>query len=76
MPIVTIQVTGDPVTKEQKDQLIRQSTDMLVDVLNKDPKNTWVLIEEIATENWGIDGKNVTHLFKNTQKQKLLAKSS
>ncbi len=65
MPIVTIQITGDPVTKDQKDQLIQKSTDMLVDVLQKDPKNTWVIIEEIDTENWGIDGKNVTHLFEN-----------
>jgi len=63
MPIVTIQVTGKPITKDQKDQLIKQSTDMLVDVLQKDPKNTWVLIEEIETGNWGMDGKNVTHLF-------------
>lgn len=68
MPIVTIQVTGNPVTKAQKDQLIQKSTDMMVDVLNKDPKNTWVLIEEIATENWGMAGKNVTHLFETTPK--------
>ena len=35
MPIVTIQVTREGVTPEQKAALIKGATDLLVDVLNK-----------------------------------------
>ncbi|AWB65898.1 4-oxalocrotonate tautomerase [Saccharobesus litoralis] len=56
MPIVTIQVTDEGVSHEQKAELIKRSTDMLSQVLNKDPQTTFVLIEEIALENWGVAG--------------------
>lgn len=57
MPIVTIQVTGKPVTREQKQALIEDSTRMLERVLGKEPEKTWVLIEEVPMENWGVSGK-------------------
>lgn len=57
MPIVTIQVTGRPVTREQKKALIEDSTRMLDRVLGKEPDKTWVLIEEIPAENWGVAGR-------------------
>ena len=64
MPIVTIQVTGDPVSDDQKERLIAESTLMLQKVLNKDPDTTFVLIEEIPTTNWGLSGKSVTEKFR------------
>lgn len=60
MPFVTIRITDDGVTKEQKQELIRRTTDMLVDVLGKNPKTTHVIIEEVPTDNWGIEGEQVT----------------
>lgn len=57
MPIVTIQVTGRRVTREQKQTLIEDSTKMLERVLGKEPEKTWVLIEEVPMENWGVAGK-------------------
>lgn len=60
MPFVTIRITDDGVTKDQKAELIRRTTDMLVDVLGKNPATTHVIIEEVPTDNWGVSGEQVT----------------
>jgi 4-oxalocrotonate tautomerase len=60
MPYVLIQITRDGVTPEQKAILIRQTTDMLVNVLHKEPERTFVVIEEVDTDNWGVGGTTVT----------------
>lgn len=60
MPYVHIQVTREGVTPEQKAELIKRSTDMLVEVLSKDPATTFVVIEEVDTDNWGVAGETVT----------------
>ncbi|TCK62643.1 2-hydroxymuconate tautomerase family protein [Seleniivibrio woodruffii] len=60
MPYVNIKITKEGVTKEQKDELIRRATQMLVDVLNKNPETTVVVIDEVDTDNWGIGGIAVT----------------
>ncbi|MEP3429098.1 MAG: 4-oxalocrotonate tautomerase family protein [Roseibium sp.] len=56
MPYVHIQVTDEGVTQDQKALLIKGSTDLLVDVLGKDPSTTFVVIEEVKLEDWGIGG--------------------
>jgi 4-oxalocrotonate tautomerase len=56
MPIVTIQVTREGVTPEQKAALIKGATDLLVDVQNKPPALTFVIIQEVELENWGVGG--------------------
>ena len=56
MPIVTIQVTREGVTPEQKAALIKGATDLLVDVLDKPPALTFVIIQEVDLENWGVGG--------------------
>lgn len=60
MPLITIRVTGKPVTAEQKQKLISGSTDLVVDVLGKNPDSTWVIIEEISPDDWGAGGKSVS----------------
>ena len=59
MPYVHIRVTDEGVTRDQKAELVRRTTEMLVDVLDKNPATTVVVIEEVATENWGIAGELV-----------------
>ncbi len=59
MPLITIEVTGNPVTHEQKQSLISRTTDVIVETLNKKPENTWVIIKEIPKENWGLGGISV-----------------
>lgn len=60
MPYVNIRVTRDGVTSEQKQALIAGATQLLVDVLGKNPKTTVVVIDEVDTDNWGIGGESVT----------------
>lgn len=62
MPYVNIKVTDEQVTKEQKAELIRGVTQLLVDVLDKNPSTTVVVIDEVSTDNWGIGGEVVTKL--------------
>ncbi len=57
MPYINIKVTDEQVTKDQKRQLIEGATQLVVDILNKNPKTTHVVIEEIPIENWGVNGK-------------------
>ncbi len=59
MPYVNIQITQENVTKEQKRQLIKGATELLVDVLDKNPATTFVVVEEVSMENWGVGGKPV-----------------
>lgn len=59
MPYVNIKITREGTTPEQKSELIKGTTDLLVRVLNKDPATTFVVIDEVATEDWGIAGMPV-----------------
>lgn len=60
MPYVKIQITREDVTAEQKARLIDGTTRMLQNVLNKDPATTFVVIDEVEVDNWGIGGLPVT----------------
>jgi len=60
MPYVNIKITREGATTEQKAQLIKASTEMLRTILNKNPQTTFVTIEEVDTDNWGIAGESVT----------------
>ena len=64
MPFVNIKITREGATPEQKAELIKGVTDLLVRVLNKNPRTTVVLIEEVETDNWGIGGESVTAIRK------------
>jgi 4-oxalocrotonate tautomerase len=60
MPYVNIRITREGVTAEQKAQLIKGATQLLVDVLGKNPATTVVVIDEVDTDNWGIGGESIT----------------
>jgi 4-oxalocrotonate tautomerase len=71
MPIVTIQVTRegtDPghasVTSEEKAKLIAGASQLLLDVLHKPLDATFVVIEEVELENWGVGGLPVSEYRK------------
>ena len=57
MPYVNIKITDEGVTQQQKQELISGITNLVVDVLGKNPKTTVVVIDEVATYNWG-NGEN------------------
>lgn len=56
MPYVNIKVTREGVTADQKAELIGGVTELLVRVLDKSPATTFVVIDEVALEDWGIGG--------------------
>lgn len=62
MPYINVKVTNEGVTKEQKKAIIEGCTQLMVTVLNKDPKTTFVVIDEVDTDNWGIGFDQVTSL--------------
>lgn len=59
MPFVNIKITREGATREQKAELIRGVTDLLVRVLDKNPATTFVVIDEVAFEDWGVGGMPV-----------------
>ena len=57
MPYVHVQITREGDTSaERKAELIQGMTRVLEDVLDKDPRSTFVVIEEVELESWGIGG--------------------
>lgn len=63
MPIVTVQVTREgttperqTVTAEEKAEIIKGVSQVLLDVLNKPLESTYVVIEEVDLDNWGWGG--------------------
>ncbi len=65
MPYVNIKVTreggpdGTGPTPAEKTQLIKGITDLLQNVLNKSPATTFVVIDEVSLDDWGISGRSV-----------------
>jgi 4-oxalocrotonate tautomerase len=60
MPFVSVRITRDGVTPEQKAQVIAEITETLERVLNKRPDLTHIVIEEVDTDNWGYAGMTTT----------------
>jgi len=62
MPYVNIKLTREaqPITAEQKVAIIQGVTDLLVDVIDRGPATTVVVIDEIDTDNYGVGGKTIT----------------
>lgn len=63
MPYVNIKVTREgtapgatSTTPEQKAELIKGVSDLLLKVLNKPLADTFVVIDEVAFESWGVGG--------------------
>ena len=62
MPYVNIKVTreggrdGNGPSADQKARLIAEVTDLLHRVLGKNPATTFVVINEVSLEDWGVGG--------------------
>jgi 4-oxalocrotonate tautomerase len=63
MPYVNIKVTREgttpdrsSVTREQKAELIKGVSELLLKVLNKPLDATFVVIDEVEKEDWGVGG--------------------
>ncbi|UWQ74284.1 4-oxalocrotonate tautomerase family protein [Leisingera sp. M658] len=73
MPYVSIKVTreggpdGTGPSADQKAQLITGVTDLLQEVLGKNPATTFVVINEVPLEDWGVGGLPVQEYRKQAQ---------
>lgn len=56
MPFISVRITKEGNTPEQKAQVIREITDTMERVLGKPPEVTHIVIEEVAMDDWGYRG--------------------
>ena len=74
MPYVNIKITkeggpnGTGPTPKEKAELISGTTELLARILNKPPAATFVVIDEVALEDWGIGGLPVPEFRKQQSK--------
>jgi 4-oxalocrotonate tautomerase len=61
MPVVTIK-TVEGLSQEEKSLVIAKITEVMREVLGKNPETTHVIIEEVPAENWGLRGKTVANI--------------
>ncbi len=62
MPYINVKITDEGVSREQKQAIIKGCTQVMVDVLNKDPQVTFVVIDEVKLDDWGIGFDQVSKL--------------
>ncbi len=62
MPYVNVRISADGNTPAQKLRVIERITQVLAEELGKDPASTFVVIDEVSTDNWGHHGTSVTKL--------------
>lgn len=64
MPYINVKITKEGATAEQKQAIIAGMTQVLVDVLGKNPATTVVVIDEVEMDNWGLGGLPVSEFRK------------
>ncbi|WP_436492410.1 tautomerase family protein [Actinokineospora sp. HUAS TT18] len=64
MPYVNIKITRDGATKAQKAALISGVTELLRDILDKDPALTHIVIDEVELSDWGVGGRTTEEIRK------------
>lgn len=58
MPLVSVQVIENVFTETQKKEIIEKITDTMVSIEGENLRElTWVKIEEVKENDWGIGGK-------------------
>ena len=62
MPYIKIEITREGVTRERKQKIIKGVTDVITNVLNKDPHLTHVVIQEVELDDWGYAGTQTSVL--------------
>jgi len=69
MPYINVKMTKEDggATAEQKEELIEGITELFADIFGRGGKSAVVIIDEISTDNYGIGGKTITQIRKNTE---------
>ena len=74
MPYVNVKILKGGVTAEQKRQVVSDITQSLVARLSKNPAHIHIVIDEIATDNWGYAGELTTDFLARTAPKKRRSK--
>lgn len=56
MPYVNVRISKEGATAAQKAEIIAGMTEVLVRVLSKDAASTFIVIDEVELEDWGVGG--------------------
>lgn len=59
MPYINVKIVKGS-TPEEKEKLIEGLTRVVSETLNKNPQMTYVVIDEVETDHWGVGGESVT----------------
>jgi len=68
MPYINVKITEEGVTNAQKQAIIKGCTQLMVEVLDKNPATTFIVIDEVSTDNWGIGFEQVSDLREQQKK--------
>jgi 4-oxalocrotonate tautomerase len=61
MPMLNVRVIEGVFTPEQKQQMIHQLTETMVEIEGESLRPvTWVIVEEVKSGDWGIGGNGLT----------------
>ena len=61
MPLIQVKVIENVFTLEQKQQIVRSLTDVLVRIEGENMRPvTWCVVEEVRSGDWGIAGNPLT----------------
>ena len=57
MPLINVKLIQDVFTPDQKREIIERLTDAMVSIEGENMRSvTWVVVEEVASGDWGIGG--------------------
>lgn len=57
MPLINVKLIENVFSAEQKREIIEKLTDTMVEIEGENMRSvTWVVVEEVASGDWGIGG--------------------
>jgi 4-oxalocrotonate tautomerase len=61
MPLINVKLIEDVFTPDQKREIIERLTETMVSIEGENMRSvTWVVVEEVASGDWGIGGNALT----------------
>ena len=61
MPFINVKLIENVFTADQKRQVVERLTDAMVSIEGENMRPvTWVVVEEVASGDWGIGGQPLT----------------
>ena len=61
MPLITVKLVEDVFTPDPKREIVERLADAMVSIEGETMRSlTWVVVEEVASGDWGMSGKPVS----------------